>query len=88
MECKQLGHKVANFSYKHWADNAKKLSMKGLDVKFMQNPCAMQDLLETREKKLLECIQHHLLATGTPLHQPDCLNQQLWCNQVLLGEMV
>ena len=47
IECKQLGHEVANFGYKHWADNAKKLCMKGLDVKFMQNPCAMQALLET-----------------------------------------
>ena len=48
----------------------------------------MQALLETREKKLVECIQDHLWGTGTPLHQPDCLNQQLWCNQGLLGEMV
>ena len=34
--------------------------MKGLDVKLMQNPHAMQALLETSEKKLVECIQHHL----------------------------
>ena len=75
IECKHLGHEVANFGYKHWANNAKKLCMKGLDVKFMQNPCAMQALLETREKKLVECIQDHLWGTGTPLHQSDCLNQ-------------
>ena len=60
MKCKQLGCEVANFSYKHWVDNAKKLCMKGLDVRFMQNPHAMQALLETSGKKLLECIQHHL----------------------------
>ena len=84
MECKQLGCEVANFSYKHWADNAKKLCMKGLDVKFLQNPCATQVLLATREKKLVECIQDHLWGTGTPPHQPDCSNQKLWCNQGLL----
>ena len=69
MECKQLGCEVANFSYKHFLIMAKKLCMNGLDVKFMQNPHAMQALLETREKKLLECIQHHVWGTGTPLHQ-------------------
>ena len=35
LECKQLGCEVANFSYKYWADNAKKLCLKGLDVKFI-----------------------------------------------------
>ena len=54
MECKQLGCEIANFSYKHWADNAKKLCMKGLDVKFMQIPRTMQAVLETGEKKLVE----------------------------------
>ena len=77
MGCKLLKHEVANFSYKHWANNAKKLCMKWLDVKLMQNPHAMQALLETREKKLVEWTQqpereqeryHEYIISGVQEH--------------------
>ena len=56
-ECKRLSREISNFSYKHWADNAKELCKKGLEAKFVQNPMAMQALLETGQKKLVECAR-------------------------------
>ena len=54
----------------------------------MQNPRAMQALLETGQKKLVECTYDSLWGNGIPLHQPSCLNQHLWKNQGILVEML
>ena len=51
IECRQLSKDIANFNFKTWAKKAKELCKKGLEVKFMQNPRAMQALLETGQKK-------------------------------------
>ena len=61
---------------------------KGLEAKFTQNPRAMQALLETGQKKLVECTYDSLWGNGIPLHQPSCLNQHLWKNQGILGEIL
>ena len=61
---------------------------KGLEAKFMQNPRAMQALLETGQKKLADCSYDTLWGNDIPLHQPTCLNQHLWKNQGLLFEIL
>ena len=48
----------------------------------------MQALLETGQKKLVECTYDSLWGNGIPLHQPSCLNQHLWKNQGILGEIL
>ena len=48
----------------------------------------MQALLETDHKKLVECMHDGLWGSGIPLYQPNCLNQQLWKRQGILGELL
>ena len=88
LECKQISKEIANFNFKTWANKAKDICKKGLEAKFMQNPRAMQALLETGQKKLVECTYDTLWGNGIPLHQPTCLNQHLWKKQGLLGEIL
>ena len=87
-ECKHLSKDISNFSFKTWAKKAKEVCKNGLEAKFMQNPRAMQALLETGHKKLVECTYDTLWGNGIPLHQPTCLNQHLWKNQGILGELL
>ena len=70
------------------ADNAKELCKKGLEAKFVQNPKAMQALLETGQKKLMECARDSLWDTGVPLNKADCLNEKYWKNQGIQGEIL
>ena len=88
LECKHLSKDISNFSFKTWAKKAKEVCKNGLEAKFMQNPRAMQALLETGHKKLVECTYDTLWGNGIPLHQPTCLNQHLWKNQGILGELL
>ena len=88
LECKHLSKDISNFSFKTWAKKAKDVCKKGLEAKFMQNPRAMQSLLETGHKKLVECMYDTLWGNGIPLHQPMCLNQHLWKNQGILGKLL
>ena len=88
LECKHLSKDISNYSLKTWAKKAKEVCKKGLEAKFMQNPRAMQALLETGHKKLVECTYDTLWGNGIPLHQSTCLNQHLWKNQGILGELL
>ena len=88
LPCKHLSKDISNFSFKTWAKKAKDVCKKGLEAKFMQNPRALQALLETGHKKLVECTYDTLWGNGIPLHQPTCLNQHLWKNQGILGELL
>ena len=60
----------------------------GLEAKFTQNSRAMQALLETGNKKLIECAKDTLWGTGVPLNQPNCLNEKFWKGQGILGEIL
>ena len=88
LECKKISKDINNFNFRTWANKAKEMCKKGLEAKFTQNPKAMQALLETGHKKLVECMHDGLWGNGIPLHQPNCLNQQLWKRQGILGEIL
>ena len=88
LECKHLSKDISNFSFKTGAKKAKEVCKNGLEAKFMQNPRVMQALLETGHKKLVECTYDTLWGNGIPLHQPTSLNQHLWKNQGILGELL
>ena len=60
-----------------------------MEAEFAQNPRAMQALLETGNKRLLEnSSKDSLWQTGVPLNEPDCLNEKYWKNQGILGEIL
>ena len=66
----------------------KSCAKKDLEAKFAQNPKAMQALLETGHKRLVECTHDGLWGNGIPLYQPNCLNQQQWKRHGILGELL
>ena len=88
LECKKISKDINNFNFKMWASKAKDLCKKGLEAKFAQNPRAMQALLETGQKRLVECTHDGLWGNGIPLYQPNCLSQQQWKRQGILGELL
>ena len=88
LDCKKISKDIDNFNFKTWAGKAKDLCTKGLEAKFAQNPKAMQCLLETGHKSLVECTYDGLWGNGIPLHQPHCLNRQQWKRQGILGELL
>ena len=88
LECKKFSKDINNFNFKTWASKAKELCKKGLEAKFAQNPTVMQALLETGHKRLVECTHDGLWGNGIPLYQPNCLNQQQWKRQGILGELL
>ena len=72
IECKLLSKDISNFSFKTWSKKAKEMCKKGLEAKFTQNPRAMQALLETGQKKLVECTYDSLWG--------NCTNQAVSTN--------
>ena len=78
LECKKLSRDISNFNYKRWTENAKDLCQNGIEAKFVQNPWIMQTLLETGNKKLVECTKDYLWGTGVPLNDPQCLTEKYW----------
>ena len=75
LECKHLSKDISNFSFKTWAKKAKEVYKKGLEAKFMQNPRAMQALLETGYKKLVECTYDTLWGNGIPLSRDKAIDK-------------
>ena len=69
-------------------ENAKDLCKDGIEAKFVQNPRIMQALLETGNKKLVECTKDYLWGTGVPLNDPQCLTEKCWKGQGLQGIML
>ena len=86
MECKQLVHEIANFSYKHWANNAKKLCMKNYWMSNLhKSPLLCKPYWKLGEKASgmlcilqetisLICLQilHDVHAIGILLFDPCC----------------
>ena len=66
----------------------KKLCKPGIEAKFAQNPRAMQSLLETGEKQLVECAKDRLWGTGSPIFEPNCLDKNSWKTPGILGAIL
>ena len=88
LECKKLSRDISSFNYMRWIENAKDLCQNGIEAKFVQNPRIMQTLLETGNKKLVECTKDYLWDTGVPLNDPQCLTEKCWKGQGLQGIML
>ena len=75
---KHAGREVSNYNHKRWCKFAKELCKPGIDAKFCQNPRAMQALLETGDKVLVECTKDAVWGNGYPLGHPNSLQSQTW----------
>ena len=85
---KRAGREVSNYDHKRWCRSAKDLCKPGIDAKFCQNPRAMQALLETGDKMIVECTKDAVWGNGYPLSHPNSLRSQTWKSKGILGEIL
>ena len=85
---KRAGREVSNYDHKRWCKHAKEICKPGIDAKFCQNPRAMQALLETGDKLLVECTKDNVWGNGYLLGHPNCLRRQTWKSKGILGEIL
>ena len=55
LECKQLSRDIANYDDDNWRQVAKNMCQDGIMEKFKQNPSIGETLLNTGNKRLVEC---------------------------------
>ena len=84
-ECKVLSRKIVYIQDKKWSDVAKDLCYPGIKAKFEQNTNLHKFLIHTGSTILAECSYNSLWGTGIPIHHTDCLIQEWWTSQGLLG---
>ena len=85
LACKRAGREVSNYDHKKWCKKVKEICKPGIDAKFCQNPTAMQSLLETGDKMLVECTKDNVWGNGYPLGHPNSLRSQTWKSKGVLG---
>ena len=88
LECKQMATNVVNFNNDDWNSKAKELCKPGIKCKFQQNPTLASALLNTGDKYLVESCYDKVWGSGKPLFEEDCLEQNLWQGQNILGEIL
>ena len=89
LECKQLSRDIANYDEDNWRQVAKNMCQEGIVEKFKQNPSLGETLLNTGNKKLVECSFDKFWGTGVTLSNRNCLDKRLWVNDGgILGEML
>ena len=89
LECKQLSRDIANYDDDNWKQVAKNMCQDGIMEKFKQNPSIGETLLNTGNKRLVECSFDKFWGTGVSLSKKNCLDKKLWANNGgILGEML
>lgn len=84
---KALGRKVRGFEKGIWDDNKYQIMVKGLYLKFEQNPEIKKRLLATGDKVLVEGSPYDKIW-GVGLHYGDdlILDEKNWLGENLLGK--
>ena len=72
--CKCLSKDINNFDMAKWKDEAKLHCEERIKAKFMQNVPLHAYLLNTKNKKIVECSADKLWGNGIQLKEEDCLN--------------
>ena len=88
LECKRLSHDIANYNHEQWKTEARVHCEEGIKAKFMQNIGLRSFLLNTGEKRIIECCNDKLWGTGVPLYDENCLKSSNWNSQGILGEIL
>ena len=82
LECKQLAREIADYNHEKWKCED------GIASKFMQNTQLQKHLKETGDKTIVECCRDTLWGTGVPIQDEKCLDDTLWYNQGIMGEIL
>ena len=88
LECKQWSKEITNYDPDTWKEQAEKLCEPGIKAKFEQNPTILKLLVSTGEKGLVECAYDRLWGNGIPLQDENCLDNDKWSGDNLLGTIL
>ena len=87
-EAKKLSYKIQGYDAKTWQDKGYDLCLPGLKEKFLQNPTLMKMLKTTTPKLLVESLYDKIWGTGIPLKDKNALNENNWCSNGWLSDML
>ena len=87
-ECKDLAKSIDNYDSESWNKIAREKCEPGILEKFTQNPRLGNFLISTGNKKILECSYDKVWGIGVPLKDKDCLKEDKWNGENLLGEIL
>ena len=62
LECKSLSRDITNYNHDHWKFEVHARCEEGIKAKFMQNSGVRSYLLNTEDKKLVECCKQQILG--------------------------
>ena len=88
IECKQAAYETENYDHDHWISNAAQLCKAGIKAKYEQNNSLKELLLNTGTKTIVECSKDRDWGTGVPLGRFDCLSEDKWYGQGILGPLL
>ena len=88
LQCKHLSRDIRDYNHEDWSRVAKTKCKPGILEKFRNNPALLQTLKKTDEMTLVEACHDQLWGSGIPLGHVDCLKQDKWNSQGIMGEIL
>ena len=88
LECKKLLKNILNYNQESWNPIAKSMCEEGIKAEFVQQPVLQEKLLKTRQLTLVESCYDQHWGTGIPLENQQALNQHMWTNQGIQGQIL
>ncbi len=87
-QCKHLGGSVSNFNAEDWRNIQETIMFEALVAKFTQNKKAMNDLLATGSRILVEASPDRLWGCGLSMDDPKIDNPAQWTGKNRLGALM
>ena len=88
LECKQLAREIQDYNHERWKLAAKEECEGGITSKLMQTLPLQNLLKETGDTIIVECCHDTLWGTGVPIQDEKCLDEGLWYNSGIMGEIL
>ena len=79
---------IPHYNHEQWKTVAKNVCEGGITAKFTQNLELQKLLLETGDSVIVECCHDTLWGTCVPIQDENSLDQNLWYNQGIMGEIL
>lgn len=84
---KRMGRAVSDFDNNVWEENRERIVMRGLCLKYVQNPDLYADLHLYQYKTFVEASPYDkVYGIGMGMYEPGVLNPANWKGQNLLGK--